>query len=141
MTDFPKLHRMLVGLGAIQSFLVGFLLLFAQPLALSLFLSHNAAATLLDLPNQAAVIIALILSFVGGLLIFYGFVMVAVALRFDNRSIRTKGYGELISGGLFLWLYILYRDYLVITLALLSTQHILVGFTYYATTKYKQLPS
>ena len=75
-----------------------------------------------------------LLSFVGSLLVFYAFVIGAVAVCFDRHSIRIKGYGELLSGGLFLWIAFTYREYLVVTLILLGIQHFAVGITYLITT-------
>jgi hypothetical protein len=63
--------------------------------------------------------------------------MWAVAVRFDRHSIRIKGYGELLSGGLFLWVAFTYREYLVVTLTLLAIQHFAVGITYLITTTEK----
>ena len=76
----------------------------------------------------------LLLLFVGSLLVFYAFVMGAVAVCFNRHSIRIKGYGELLSGGLFLWVAFTYREYLVVTLILLAVQHFAVGITYLITT-------
>jgi len=138
MTRYPRLHRALVGLGAAQSFLLGFVLIVFPSQALALFLSPNAVA---DIAAESGLsvgsIIDLLLSFVGSLLIFYAFVMGAVAVRFDRYSIRIKGYGELLSGGLFLWVAYTYREYLVVTLILLAVQHFAVGITYLITTSEK----
>jgi hypothetical protein len=135
MTRYPRLHRTLVGLGAAQSLLLGFVLIVSPSLALALFLSPNAVA---DIATKSGLsigsIIDLLLSFVGSLLVFYAFVMGAVAVCFDRHSIRIKGYGELLSGGLFLWIAFTYREYLVVTLILLGIQHFAVGITYLITT-------
>ena len=138
MTRYPRLHRALVGLGAVQSLLLGFALMVSPSLALALFLSPIAVA---DIAAESGLtigsIIDLLLSFVGSLLIFYAFVMGAVAVRFDRHSIRIKGYGELLSGGLFLWVAFAYREYLIVTLILLAVQHFAVGITYLITTNEK----
>ena len=135
MTRYPRLHRALVSLGAAQSLLLGFVLIVSPSLALALFLSPNAVA---DIATESGLsigsIIDLLLSFVGSLLVFYAFVMGAVAVCFDRHSIRIKGYGELLSGGLFLWVAFTYREYLVVTLILLGVQHFAVGITYLITT-------
>jgi hypothetical protein len=136
MTHYPRLHRTLVGLGAAQTLLLGFVLIVSPSLALALFLSPNAVAAIeAESGLSIGSIIDLLLSFVGSLLIFYAFVMWAVAVRFDRHSIRIKGYGELLSGGLFLWVAFTYREYLVVTLILLAVQHFAVGITYLITTK------
>jgi hypothetical protein len=138
MTRYPRLHRVLVGLGAIQSLVLGFVLIVFPSLALTLFLSPNAVAAIAAEPGMSiGTIIDLLLSFAGSLLIFYAFVMGAVAVRFDRHSIRFKGYGELLSGGLFLWVAFTYREYLVVTLILLAVQHFAVGITYVITTNEK----
>ncbi len=135
MTRYPRLHRALVSLGAAQSLLLGFVLIVSPSLALALFLSPIAVAYIAaESGLTIGSIIDLLLSFVGSLLIFYAFVMGAVAVRFDRHSIRIKGYGELLSGGLFLWVAFTYREYLVVTLILLAIQHFAVGFTYLVTT-------
>ncbi len=138
MTRFPRLHRTLVGLGAAQSLLLGLVLIVSPSLALALFLSPNAVA---DITAESGLsirsIIDLLLSFMGSLLIFYAFVMGAVAICFDRHSIRVKGYGELISGVLFVWVAFTYREYLIVTLILLAAQHIVVGITYLITTNEK----
>ena len=138
MTRYPRLHRTLVGLGAVQSLLLGFVLIVSPSLALALFLSPNAVAAIATESGLSiGSIIDLLLAFVGSLLIFYAFVMWAVAVRFDRHSIRIKGYGELLSGGLFLWVAFTYREYLVVTLMLLAIQHFAVGITYMMTTNEK----
>ena len=138
MTRYPRLHRTLVGLGAAQSLLLGFVLIASPSLALALFLSPNAVA---DITAESGLsigsIIDLLLSFVGSLLIFYAFVMGAVAICFDRYSIRVKGCGELISGVLFVWVAFTYREYLIATLILLAVQHLVVGITYLITTNEK----
>ena len=135
MTRYPRLHRTLVGLGAAQSLLLGFVLIVSPSLALALFLSPNAVADIATESGRSiGSIIDLLLSFVGSLLVFYAFVMGAVAVCFDRHSIRIKGYGELLSGGLFLWIAFTYREYLVVTLILLGIQHFAVGITYLITT-------
>jgi len=134
MTNYPRLHRALVSLGAVQSLLVGLVLIVAPSLAMTLLLTPNSATALAGVTTPTDSIIELLLSFVGSLLIFYAFVMCAVAVRFDRYSIRIKGYGELLSGCLFLWIAISYREHLVITLMFLAIQHIAVGITYWATT-------
>jgi hypothetical protein len=135
MTRYPRLHRTLVGLGAAQSLLLGLVLIVSPSLALALFLSPNAVA---DIATESGLsigsIIDLLLAFVGSLLVFYAFVMGAVAVCFDRHSIRIKGYGELLSGGLFLWVAFTYQEYLVVTLILLGAQHFAVGITYLITT-------
>ena len=138
MTRYPRLHRTLVGLGAAQTLLLGFVLIVSPSLALALFFSPNAVAAIeVESGLSIGSIIDLFLSFVGSLLIFYAFVMWAVAVRFDRHSIRIKGYGELLSGGLFLWVAFTYREYLVVTLILLAVQHFAVGITYLITTNEK----
>ena len=138
MTHYPRLHRTLVGLGAAQTLLLGFVLIVSPSLALTLFLSPNAVAAIAaESGLSIGSIIDLLLSFVGSLLIFYAFVMGAVAIRFDRHSIRFKGYGELLSGGLFLWVAFTYREYLIVTLILLVVQHFAVGITYLITTNEK----
>jgi hypothetical protein len=140
MTRYPRLHRALVGLGAAQSLLLGFVLIVSPSLALALFLSPNAVADItVESGLSIGSIIDLLLSFVGSLLIFYAFVMAAVAVCFDRYSIRVKGYGELISGALFVWVAFTYREYLIVTLILLATQHLVVGITYLITTN--ELPN
>jgi hypothetical protein len=140
MTRYPRLHRALVGLGAAQSLLLGFVLIVSPSLALALFLSPNAVADItVESGLSIGSIIDLLLSFVGSLLIFYAFVMAAVAVCFDRCSIRVKGYGELISGALFVWVAFTYREYLIVTLILLATQHLVVGITYLITTN--ELPN
>ena len=135
MTYYPRLHRTLVSLGAVQSLLLGFALIVGPSLPLSLFLSSNAVAAIAATSGLLiGSIIDLIFSFVGSLLIFYAFVMGAVAVRFDRHSIRIKGYGELLSGVLFLWVAFSYHEYLVVTLILLAVQHFAVGITYLITT-------
>ncbi len=138
MTRYPRLHRTLVGLGAVQSLLLGFVLIVSPSLALALFLSPNAVAAIAaESGLSVGSIIDLLLSFVGSLLIFYAFVMGAVAVCFDRHSIRVKGYGELYSGVLFLWVAFTYREYLIVTLILLAVQHLAVGITYLITTNEK----
>jgi hypothetical protein len=138
MTRYPRLHRALVGLGAAQSLLLGFVLIVFPSLALALFLSPNAVADIAVVSGlSTGSIIDLLLSFVGSLLIFYAFVMGAVAVCFDRHSIRIKGYGEILSGGLFLWVAFTYREYLLVTLILLAIQHFAVGITYLITTNEK----
>ena len=134
MTNYPRLHRTLVSLGAVQSLLTGLVLIVAPSLALALFLTPDSTTALASMSAPTDSIIELLLSFVGSLLIFYAFVMGAVAIRFDRTSIRIKGYGELLSGGLFLWMAISYREHLVLTMTLLAIQHIAVGIIYWATT-------
>ena len=135
MTRYPRLHRALVGLGAAQSLLLGFVLIVSPSLALALFLSPNAVVEIAtESGGSIGSIIDLLLSFTGSLLVFYAFVMGAVAVCFDRHSIRIKGYGELLSGGLFLWVAVTYREYLVVTLILLAVQHFVVGITYLITT-------
>ena len=135
MTRYPRLHRTLVGLGAAQSLLLGFVLIVSPSLALALFLSPNAVADIATESGRSiGSIIDPLLSFVGSLLVFYAFVIGAVAVCFDRHSIRIKGYGELLSGGLFLWIAFTYREYLVVTLILLGIQHFAVGITYLITT-------
>ena len=138
MTRYPRLHRALVSLGAAQSLLSGVVLIVFPSLALALFLSPNAIADIaVESGLSIGSIIGLLLSFVGSLLIFYAFVMGAVAICFDRHSIRIKGYGEILSGGLFLWVAYTYREYLVVTLMLLAVQHLAVGITYLITTHEK----
>ena len=138
MTHYPRLHRTLVGLGAAQSLLLGIVLIVSPSLALAFFLSSTAiAAIAAESGLSIGSIIDLFLAFVGSLLIFYAFVMWAVAVRFDRHSIRIKGYGELLSGGLFLWVAFTYREYLIVTLILLAVQHFAVGITYLITTNEK----
>ena len=138
MTHYPRLHRALVGLGAAQSLLLGFVLIIYPSLALALFLSPSTVAVIAaESGSSTDPVIDLLLSFVGSLLIFYAFVMASVAVCFDRHSIRIKGYGELLSGGLFLWVAFTYREYLVVTLILLAVQHFAVGTTYLITTNEK----
>ena len=133
MTNYPRLHRALVLLGAIQSLLVGLALLISPASVLALVFTADSTQILTI--HQ----VEILLSLVGVLLIFYAFVMFCVAICFDNKSIRVKAGGELISGVLFLWLAVTYSKFLVITLMLLAFQHIAVGLTYLVTTnKFQQ---
>jgi hypothetical protein len=136
MTRWPRLHRALICLGAIQSAVTG-LALIATPMAVAtLFLAPAASAAFgMDAPGPPGEARRLMLATVGALLIFYGSVMAALAIRFDARAIRVKGMGEIASGLLFAWLAWRHAELLGPPLALLAVQHLVVGPTYLATSR------
>src|SRR5262245_31552376 len=102
MTGWPRLHRALISLGAVQSLATGIALIAVPAVVAELFLAPGAASAFgLDAAGEAGEARRLMLATVGGLLIFYGTVMAALAIRFDVRAIRLKGAGEIASGLLF----------------------------------------
>lgn len=135
MRNQRTLHIFLINLGAIQSILGGFLLIIKPELVINTFLKRQAA-TLFDMTLELN---HMLLSTFGALLIFYGFVMAALAVTFDRRSIRIKAFGELFSALLFIWIAWVYFPLLKPWLALLALQHILVGVIYFATAKHAGL--
>lgn len=137
MTRYPRLHRSLILLGAIQSFVLGAALLLDGAFTLSLFLRPETlqqlgfGSTVTSNPVAGA-----LSSFAGALILFYAFVMVAVSLRFDRRSIRVKACGELVSGALFLWIVFFHHEiFRLLLLVPLTIQHAVVGTTYFLTTR------
>lgn len=135
-TRWPTLHRLLISLGAIESVIAGSMLILTPSLVMHALLLPPAAAVLgIQEPGLGQEAHHLLLSTIGALLIFYGFVMAALAVRFDARSLRIKGGGEIFSGILLAWISWSYSSLLEPWLALLAAQHIIVGVTYFATTK------
>lgn len=120
----------LILLGSIESLITGVLLMLAPSMALGSFLSAAAAEHMLRLMTSQPVVSAFI-SVMGVLIIFYGLVMLSLAVcPFNRLSIVIKGWNELGSGFAFIMLYQRYSELLSPVLLLLAGQHLVVATCY-----------
>lgn len=132
---WPIMHRLLIAWGAMQSIVAGIMLMLKPSLIINTLLVPSAALVFeIKEVGLSQEVHTLLFSTIGALLIFYGFVMSALVVRFDIKSLRIKGAGEILSGLLFAWISWSYAALLEPWLGLLAVQHLLVGFTYFATT-------